>query len=159
MKGLDMIDKNDPTYAAVERLFAEQRLATLATMSAEAPYCNLVAFTPSDDLQAIFFVTPRTSTKYVNITQNPNVSLLIDSRTQSGVDPQAGMAVTALGSVVQNPGQDIETLKGIHAARHEHFKDFIYSPDCALLQVRVQRYILVNRLRDVIVLEIAGQQS
>jgi nitroimidazol reductase NimA-like FMN-containing flavoprotein (pyridoxamine 5'-phosphate oxidase superfamily) len=152
-----MTDKKDSTRDAITHLLSEQRLATLATMSAEAPYCNLVAFTPSDDLRTLFFVTPQKSTKYANIAQNPNVSLLIDSRTQSGADPQAGMAVTALGSVVQDAGQDIEALKGIHAARHEQFKDFIYSPDCALVQVRVQRYILVNRLRDVIVLEIAGQ--
>jgi nitroimidazol reductase NimA-like FMN-containing flavoprotein (pyridoxamine 5'-phosphate oxidase superfamily) len=154
-----MTKEHSVTLEAIARLFDEQRLATLATMSGEAPYCNLVAFTPSDDMRTIFFVTPRTSTKYANLSSNPNVSLLIDSRTQSGGDPNSGMAVTALGSVVQDSGQDIEALKGMHAARHEQFKDFIYSTDCALVQVRVQRYILVNSLRDVAVFEIADQSA
>jgi len=149
-----MTDKKSSTRDAIIHLFDEQQLATLATMATDAPYCNLVAFTPSEDLRTIFFATPRTSTKYANLVNNPNVSLLIDSRTQSGTDPQAGMAVTALGSVVQDSSKDTEALKGMHAARHEQFRDFIFSPDCALVQVRVKRYILVSSLRDVITLEI-----
>jgi general stress protein 26 len=140
--------------ANIALLLNQQRLATLATMSQEAPYCNLVAFTHLDDLQTILFSTPRESTKYANIARNPNVALLIDSRTQSGSDAQAGMAVTAIGSVVQDSQQELDVLKKLHAARHPQFKDFIYSPDCALMQVRVQRYILVSSLRDVSVLEI-----
>jgi general stress protein 26 len=140
--------------ANIALLLNQQRLATLATLSQATPYCNLVAFTHSDDLQTILFSTPRKSTKYANIARNPNVALLIDSRTQSGSDAQAGMAVTAIGSVVQDSQQELDVLKKLHAARHPQFKDFIYSPDCALMQVRVQRYILVSSLRDVSVLEI-----
>jgi hypothetical protein len=152
-----MTNDQGDLQAAIARLFEEQRLATLATMSRDAPYCNLVAFTPSDDLQNILFCTPRTSTKYANLVANPNVSLLIDSRTRSGSDPQAGMAVTALGVVLQEASKNADTLKGKHAGRHAQFSDFIYSPDCELVQVRVQRYILVSSLRDVRVLEINGR--
>jgi general stress protein 26 len=143
------------TRANIALLLNQQQLATLATMSQESPYCNLVAFTPSDDLRTIFFSTPTASTKYANIVRNPSVALLIDSRTESGSDAQTGMAVTALGSVVQDVQQDVDALKGLHAGRHEQFRDFIYSPDCVLVQIRVQRYILVSSLRDVAVLEIS----
>jgi len=149
-----MANDQNSTHEAIARLFNEQRLATLATIATDAPYCNLVAFTSSDDLKTIMFCTPRTSTKYGNIVKNPNVSFLIDSRTRSGTDPQAGMAVTAIGSVVDVLGQPEDDLKSRHAERHAQFKDFIYSLDCALVQVRVQRYILVSSLRDVSVLEI-----
>ncbi len=142
------------TRANIALLLNQQRLATLATLSQATPYCNLVAFTHSDDLQTILFSTPRKSTKYANIAHNPNVALLIDSRTESGSDAQAGMAVTALGIVEDLVPQEVEALKSQHAGRHPQFKDFIYSPDCALMQVRVQRYILVSSLRDVSVLEI-----
>jgi nitroimidazol reductase NimA-like FMN-containing flavoprotein (pyridoxamine 5'-phosphate oxidase superfamily) len=143
------------THANIALLLNQQQLATLATMSQENPYCNLVAFTPSEDLQTILFSTPRQSTKYANIVRNPNVALLIDSRTQFGTDVQAGTAVTALGSVVLDSLQTEGELRNRHAARHEQFKDFIYSPDCALVQIRVQRYIFVSSLRDVRVLEIS----
>ncbi len=142
-------------HEAIVSLLNQQRLATLATLSQATPYCNLVAFTHSDDLQTILFSTPRKSTKYANIAHNPNVALLIDSRTESGSDAQAGMAVTALGIVEDLVPQEADALKSQHAGRHPQFKDFIYSPDCALMQVRVQRYILVSSLRDVAVLEIS----
>ena len=141
-------------HEAIVSLLNQQRLATLATLSQATPYCNLVAFTHSDDLQTILFSTPRKSTKYANIAHNPNVALLIDSRTESGSDAQAGMAVTALGIVEDLVPQEADALKSQHAGRHPQFKDFIYSPDCALMQVRVQRYILVSSLRDVSVLEV-----
>ena len=154
-EGIAMTIDYSVIRANIALLLNQQRLATLATMSQESPYCNLVAFTPSDDLRMIFFSTPTASTKYTNIVNNPNVSLLIDSRTKSGSDAQTGMAVTVLGSVVQDLQQDIDALKGQHAGRHPQFKDFIYSPDCAFIQIRVQRYILVSSLRDVSVLEIS----
>ena len=65
------------------------------------------------------------------------------------------MAVTAIGSVVNVSGHSEEDLKGRHAARHEQFRDFFYSSDCELVQVKVSRYILVNSLRDVNVVEIS----
>ena len=150
-----MVDDHSTTHEVIARLFNEQRLATLATMSSDAPYCNLVAFTPLEDLKTIIFCTPRTSTKYANILNNQNVSLLIDSRTRSGTDPQAGMAVTAIGSVECDLLQGEDELKGRHAARHKQFKDFIYASDCATVQVKVKRYILVSSLRDVSVLEVS----
>lgn len=145
--------------SAIAGLFNEQRLAILATVAQESPYCNLVSFTSSDDLQTILFSTPRGTSKYANMLRNPNVSLLVDDRMRSGFGLKAGMVVTAMGTAELPGPQDEEALKGRHAARHVDLKDFIYSPDCALMQVRVQRYILVSSLRDVTVLEIAGQQT
>ncbi len=52
------LDRN-AMQTAIAGLLNEQRLAILATVSQQSPYCNLVAFTPSDDLQTIIFTTPR----------------------------------------------------------------------------------------------------
>ena len=69
---------------------------------------------------------------------------------------RSGMAVTAMGTVEPPGPQDEEALKGRHANRHVDLKDFIYSPECALVQVRVARYIFVSSLRDTAVLEISS---
>ncbi len=141
--------------AAISGLLNEQRLAILATVTQESPYCNLVAFTPSDDLQTIIFTTPRSTSKYANMMRNPNVSLLVDDRMRSGFGFTSGMVVTAVGAVVPVGPQEEDALKGRHANRHAELKEFICSPDCALMQVRVARYILVSSLRDAAVLEIS----
>jgi nitroimidazol reductase NimA-like FMN-containing flavoprotein (pyridoxamine 5'-phosphate oxidase superfamily) len=139
--------------AAIATLLNEQRLAILATVSQQSPYCNLVAFTPSDDLQTIVFTTPRSTRKYANMLGNPNVSLLVDDRMKNSFGFTSGMVVTAVGAVAPVGPQEEETLKGRHANRHVDLKDFIFSPECALVQVRVARYILVSSLRDAAVLE------
>ncbi len=142
--------------SAIAGLLNGQRLAILATVSQESPYCNLVSFTPSDDLQTIVFSTPRSTSKYANMLRNPNVSLLVDDRMRSGFGFTSGMAVTALGSVEFPAKQDEDALKGRHAARHAGLKDFIYSPECALVRVRVARYILVSSLHEASVFEFAS---
>ena len=143
-------------HAAIAGLLNEQRLAILATVSQQSPYCNLVAFTPSDDLQTIIFTTPRSTRKYANMMRNPNVSLLVDDRMRSGFGFSSGMVVTAVGAVAPVGPQDEGMFKGRHAARHADLKEFIYSPECALVQVRVARYILVSSLRDAAVFEITS---
>jgi heme iron utilization protein len=143
-------------HAAIAALLSEQRLAILATVSQQSPYCNLVSFTPSDDLQTILFSTPRATSKYANMLRNPNVSLLVDDRMRSGFGFTSGMVVTALGIAEIAGQQDEDVLKARHVARHADLKDFIYSPECALVQVRVLRYILVSSLRDTAVLEISS---
>jgi heme iron utilization protein len=141
-------------HAAIAGLLNEQRLAILATVSQQSPYCNLVSFTPSEDLRAILFSTPRATSKYANMLRNPNVSLLVDDRMRSGFGFASGMVVTAIGTVEIAGPQDEDGLKGRHAERHADLKDFIFSPDCALVQVRVARYILVSSLHEASVLEI-----
>jgi len=142
--------------SAIEGLLNEQRLAILATVAQEAPYCNLVSFTSSDDLHTILFSTPRATSKYANMMRNPNVSLLVDDRMRSGFGLKSGMVVTAMGAVELSGPEDDGALKARHAARHADLKDFIYSPECALVQVRVARYILVSSLHETSVFEITS---
>ena len=99
-------------HASIAGLLNEQRLAILATVSQESPYCNLVSFTPSDDLQTIVFSTPRGTSKYANMMRNPNVSLLVDDRMRSGVDFKSGMAVTAMGTVEFPASQEEDSAQG-----------------------------------------------
>ncbi len=148
------LDRNT-LQSAIAGLLNEQRLAILATVAQQSPYCNLVAFTPAHDLQTIIFATPRSTSKYANMLHNPNVSLLVDDRVRSGVNFQSGMAVTAVGAVAPVGPQEEDALKARHVARHAELNDFIYSPDCALVQVRVARYILVSSLHEASVFEVA----
>lgn len=153
-KGQTMKADRSALQSAIAGLLNEQRLAILATVAKESPYCNLVSFTPSEDLRTILFSTPRATSKYANMMRNPNVSLLVDDRMREGFGLKAGMVVTAMGTVELPGPQDEDALKGRHAARHVDLKDFIYSPDCALVQVRVARYVLVSSLHEAAVFEL-----
>ena len=61
--------------------FHRRRLAVLATQHEGKPYASLVAFAATDDLKTIIFATTRSTRKFVYLSSNPAVALLIDNRT------------------------------------------------------------------------------
>ncbi len=141
----------------IRQLLESQKLATLATQSAESPYCNIVAFSHSGDLKTLYFATPRTTKKYGNLQHNPNVSVLIDNRESLGGDFTTGLAVTAIGRVTELfPPADADCRR-LHADRHTSIADFILSPDCALMQIVIEQYIVVRNISETAVYETSSR--
>ena len=70
----------------IRGLFASQPLAVLATMMSGQPYTNLVAFCETDDLKCLLFATNRSTRKYDNLVENPQIAMLIDSRANQESD-------------------------------------------------------------------------
>jgi len=141
------------TEVALKALLTKQRLAALATSGKNGPYLNLVAFAPGLNLQHIFFATARTTQKYENIRANPEISLLIDSRSNQPADFHRAAAVTAIGSAGELRGRDREEARKIYLARHPHLDDFTNSPSCAFFRVLVKTYVLVRDFQRVDLIE------
>lgn len=82
----------------LKELFQNQQLAVLATREADGqPYTSLMAFAAIDDLRQILLVTSRSTRKYANLSAEPRVSLLIDSRSHRSADIHEAVAATVLG--------------------------------------------------------------
>jgi hypothetical protein len=60
------------------------------------------------------------------------------------------MAVTATGRAEEVEGQEIERVLKTYLAKHPHLDDFVSSPSCALLKIRVERYYVATRFQSVI---------
>jgi general stress protein 26 len=123
----------------IRELFESQKLAVLGTQNEGQPYANLVAFAPSHDLKCLYFVTARATRKYANIEADARVTVLIDNRSNQDSDFSQAAAVTALA---------------IYLAKHPMLEDFVRSPSCALLQIRVETYYLVRRFQNVMELHV-----
>ena len=140
----------ESTRLALRDLFARQRLAVLATREEDGqPYTNLMAFAVSDDLKSLLLVTGRATRKYANLSADPRVALLIDSRSHQASDIHDAIAVTVLGEALEVSGSAREPLLMSYVAKHPHLKDFASSPSCALFQVKVRSYYLVRRFQEV----------
>lgn len=135
---------NTPVSSAIQDLFSTQRVGVLATLSDQSPYCNLVAFTPDDDLKILLFATPRATQKYRNVMHSHRVAFLVDNRTGGGIDFTEGIAVTALGTVHEAPPEKDPMLRQHHCRRHTALSGFILHPDCALLVMQVDIYIVTR---------------
>ncbi|NIN00348.1 MAG: pyridoxamine 5'-phosphate oxidase family protein [candidate division Zixibacteria bacterium] len=133
----------------LKELFTTQPLAVLSTQNEGQPYASLVAFATSEDLKQLFFATTRATRKYGNLSSDPRVAMLVDSRSNEVSDFRWAMAVTATGKVEEVEGQEKERVLQIYLAKHPHLDDFVSSPSCALLKIRVERYYVATRFQNV----------
>lgn len=148
------MEKTSQLRKFLKDLFSSQRLAVLATQSRRQPYGNLVAFMATDDLKHLLFATTRATRKFVNISKNPKVAMVVDNRSNEESDFHQAAAVTATGVVKEIMGPEKARFQKLYLSKHPYLKDFVSSPTCALLKVEVETYTIVNRFQNVMELHI-----
>ena len=130
-------------------LFRSQNLAALSTHHAGQPYASLVAFYTTDDLKHIYFVTPKTTRKFDNLTADNRVAVMVNSSTNQTSDFHQAISVTAVGKAEEVAGTDKELILGQYLVKHPHLEDFVRSPTCALVRVVVDSYYMVKNFQNV----------
>jgi nitroimidazol reductase NimA-like FMN-containing flavoprotein (pyridoxamine 5'-phosphate oxidase superfamily) len=145
--------KDKDIRTLIRDLFAAQRLAVLATDRNGEAYATLVGFVAGEDLKTLFFATTRSTRKYKALTANPRVAMLIDSRSNRAQDFRDAVAVTATGVADEIAKTENPLLLKAYIARHPHLEDFVSSPTCAFIRVRVQTYHVVTRFQHVMTLD------
>ena len=131
-------------------LFASQKLVVLGTHQKGQPYGSLVAFAAASDLKHLVFATTRATRKFANLEADPRVSMVLDNRSNRVVDFRKAVAATALGRAKEVRGKEREKLAKMYLAKHPHLKEFVTSPTCALVKIRVEVYYLVWRFQNVL---------
>ncbi len=133
----------------LEDLFDSQPLAVLATQSDGQPYTNLVAFAFSQDLQFLYFATTQSTRKFANLSAEPMVSMLVDNRTNNPSDFRWAKAVTITGKAEKIDKEKELEVTETYLGKHPYLRDFLASPSCALIRIRVETYYLVRRFQEV----------
>ena len=133
----------------LKELFTSQKLAVLATQEGSQPYTSLMSFVATDDLKYIVFVTGQSTRKYENITRNPHVALLIDSRANLESDINDALAVTAIGKAGEVEPEEKDYFISLYREKHPHLEEFLMSPSHVLIKVTIQSYVVVNRFQNV----------
>lgn len=127
-----------------------QRLAVLATEQDGRPYASLVAFAFSPDLTQLFFITPRPTQKYRNLSGNPRVAVMIDSRANTPKDFESATAVTAIGQGCElTENAQRQKALNLYLAKHPGLKTFAQAPSTSLFAVHVEKYIWVDHFQHV----------
>jgi len=134
---------------AVQRLFAKQRLACLATSKSKKPHTSLVAFAATDDLKTILFATTRSSKKYAYLRANDRVSMLIDDRTNRITDFKKGIAVTVIGRAKELGAHRKNNYLKLYVKQHPYLEEFVESEHSSLFGVEVETYRVVTRFQQV----------
>jgi heme iron utilization protein len=137
------------TLAITRRLLESQKLAVLSTQDHGQPYSNIVAIAATDDLRYLIFATNRATRKYANLMADSRVAMLVDNRRNDVSDFTAAAALTALGKAWELQGVERQQFLKVYLAKHPYLEEFVAGPTCALLRVKVDKYIVVSRFQDV----------
>ncbi len=141
--------QRDSVREVIYDLLRHQQLGVLSTVGGGAPYASLVAYAESDDRRHLYFVTPRATRKFTNLSANPRVALLITNSINRPEDFHRAAAVTAIGTTDPVSRESREAIIRRYLVKHPYLEDFAGSPSCELLDIRVDRYILVQRFQNV----------
>jgi nitroimidazol reductase NimA-like FMN-containing flavoprotein (pyridoxamine 5'-phosphate oxidase superfamily) len=133
----------------IRQLLEEERLAVVSTDQGGQPYASLVAFAATTDLRTIAFCTPRTTRKFANLSCNPRVAVLINNSRNESSDIYRAVAVTAIGTATAADGPASEDIRRLYLEKHPHLKDFLQVASTAVVQVQVDRYLMVHHFQNV----------
>jgi len=137
----------------VKDLVSSQHFAVIATESQHQPYTSLVSFAPSTDFHHLYFPTRKETKKYLNITENKHVAVLIDNRENTPSDLSDAITVIALGDAqqIEHHPQLIQTLL---LEKHPDLTVFLSEPSCVLFDIAVSTYQIVQKFEQVQILHI-----
>jgi len=134
----------------MKALIQSKDSCVLATSARDEPHCSLMVYTADEQCREIYMVTYRKGTKYANLKENPNVSLLIDTREEhQGEDRPKAMALTVNGMFeeVQEPGRRAVVARQL-MERHPHIADLVNHAEAAVFAVKVTSFLLLDGLTD-----------
>ncbi len=138
------------TQDKVAALINQQGLGVLSTKDADGhPYASLVAFACSSDNSELYFITPKATRKYANLTHDGRVAMLINDCVNDPADCHQAAAVTVLGRAA-HVGEDArDDILKIYLQKHPDLGQFARSPSCALMAIQVTGFTMVQQFQNV----------
>lgn len=138
-----------------QKMLEENHLCVLATCSNNLPNSSLMHYIYDGIGMNIYMLTLRGSVKQKNITANPQVSLLIDTRA---VLPQSGIPVMALtvygeAGFVQDP-QRHQALVDQLVDRYNSLAMLADDSQCLVIQVQMRKILLLDGVSDKCTIDI-----
>ncbi len=140
---------NEVLRARIDDLFSAQLQGVLATQQHAQPYTSLMAFAHTPDLRHLIFATYRDTQKHANLLLNSAVSFLIDDRSNDPADYQHAVAISVRGCAQAIPDDERAEFLAIYLAKHPTLRDFVTSPECALLSIAVSCYRVISQFQAV----------
>ncbi|WP_045214784.1 pyridoxamine 5'-phosphate oxidase family protein [Desulfonatronovibrio magnus] len=134
------------------KIMKQNDLAVLTTSTENQPHCSLMAFICDDKGHNIFMLTQKDSSKFRNISANPKVAVMIDTRTQSP-DRSSIKALTVKGTCSPAQSIDQDTLKEQLLKQHPQLQGLAAQRDAIILQIKAESFLLLDGVSDAYFME------
>ncbi|KAF5050835.1 hypothetical protein DSECCO2_425430 [anaerobic digester metagenome] len=141
---------NDPDVRrSLEAILNGQRSGVLATCFMDIPLCSQMAFAVDEDLRALIMVTPKQTSKYDNMSANPNVSFLVSTARNDPADPAQAQALTVTAFATELDGERRHRAVTLFTSKHPNLAAFASASANAVMELRIGTYFLVDNFQQV----------
>jgi nitroimidazol reductase NimA-like FMN-containing flavoprotein (pyridoxamine 5'-phosphate oxidase superfamily) len=134
----------------IKLLARKKDICVLATVSEKGPYCSLMAYAVDENATEFYMTTSRSTNKYANIENNPNVSLLIDSRETMPRTKAQALTVSGKCEIFSFNDPKRHIAKKELFMRHPHLKVILDMPDSEILCIKAESYTFLDGLTDAV---------
>lgn len=134
----------------IQEMIQANKMCVMATVSEGMPHCSLMTYVTDDNCREIYMATRRETKKYRNLTANPSVSLLVDSRLDARVGPSAQTkALTISGTFQRNiDPKKMASVRTRLLEKHSELKKIFNNPDTEIIVVKIQSVQLLDGIAD-----------
>jgi nitroimidazol reductase NimA-like FMN-containing flavoprotein (pyridoxamine 5'-phosphate oxidase superfamily) len=133
--------------AEMKALASETNICVLATVAGRKPHCSLMAYATDENCEEIYMVTHKNTHKYKNLTENPAVSLLIDTRDKSPRSEAKALTVEGVYATIENEEKRAKAQAQLLSV-HPHLAEFTNHPEAEILCVKIESFLLLNGLQE-----------
>ncbi|MBI9076714.1 MAG: pyridoxamine 5'-phosphate oxidase family protein [Desulfatibacillum sp.] len=132
----------------LEKMFdilARENMCVLATEYEGKPHCSLMAYMFDRQGRALVMVTGKKSAKYRNMKANPNVCLMVDTRTSAAQSEREHIqALTVSGVCEPQDPRDLLELKRSFLVTHPRLKELLEQEDTEFFRVHISSIQLLD---------------
>lgn len=121
----------------------ENDICVLATAGDNRPHCSLMAYVAAQTGESLYMATPRHSRKFKNLSRNPAVSLLIDTRAKHPREKTKALTVSGVCTPLADPTERRDAAERLLAA-HPQLATLFEDPDVAILCVKAESFLLLD---------------
>lgn len=134
----------------IKQLLTEQCLGVLSTKDRDGhPYASLIAYAGNRDNTELYFVTPKATRKFDNLSLDARAALLINNSINQPADFHEAIAVTVLGNARLLENDQRTQILPVYLKRHPYLERFARSPSCAVFALEVTGFTMVQKFQNV----------
>jgi general stress protein 26 len=125
-------------------------LCVLATVSEGRPHCSLMSYVSDEEGHEIYLISQRQTKKYLNLMENPAVSLLIDTREKEKGQRRIYIkALTIRGEfqTINDPCKK-DRIRTEFSKKHSHLTDFLNDPGAEIFSIKIKSVQLLDGVKD-----------
>ena len=142
---MNQLSQHPRVPEAIREVLKDSGICVMSTMAGNRPYCSLMRYLCSRSCTEIYLVTHRNTTKYRNLKENPNVSLMVDTREKRDLASVQALSMDGRYAPFDDRLRH-EAVRSRFIVYHPDFESFAMDPDAEVLRIAIQSFLLLNGL-------------